>query len=97
MTYWPLGFHSRDGFHFARLDDGSVRVALTRPVLRPDGEPTLDQAVIAQVVLPPAEWASVVASVSKYGETGVSWSAALDWHGGSPLSEPGPEGDRPER
>lgn len=64
----PVGarFHWRDQWFFQRTRLGAVLVTL------PDH---------SQKVIPPHEWASIVASVSRAGETGETWRAALDVHG----------------
>jgi hypothetical protein len=81
------GFHSRDGFYFERLEDGTVRVSLCLHGLANTGR--ADQAPVAVVVrsvdLPENEWASVVASVSSLGDTGENWQRARDFHFGEKL------------
>jgi hypothetical protein len=58
------GFHWRDGTYFKRLDDGSVNV-------------TSDAFAFT---IPASEWASIVAAVSRRGETGETFRAALGFH-----------------
>lgn len=70
------GFHWRDDKYFKRLPDGSVRIQFIEPF---NGHPNIKEWTI-----PPAEWASIVCSVSKDGETGERWNAAQDFHGRSP-------------
>lgn len=60
------GFHWRDGWNFCRQSDGSVHVVR-------DG--------MANIVIPPKEWASIVCAVSEDGETNARWNAAQDFHG----------------
>lgn len=67
------GFHWRDGIFFKRLPDGAVRL---RRFTDFNYSPTYEDAII-----PPNEWASIVCSVSKEGETGARWNAAQDFHG----------------
>lgn len=70
MTDTP-GFHARDGWFFRREADGSVRI------LAPDSMgPGAHQAV----ALDANTWASVVASVSRGGETSESFQAARSFH-----------------
>jgi hypothetical protein len=72
---WPVKpaadwrFHWRDGYYFQRLPLGAVLVTL------PDH---------SQKVIPPNEWASIVAHVSQAGETAESFAAALAFHGEQP-------------
>lgn len=60
------GFHWRDEHFWMRLPDGSVRHRW------PGGES----------VIPPNEWASIVAVVSANGEGGVTYRQALAFHNG---------------
>ena len=80
-----MAFHWQHGWYFSRLPDGSVEVRnhgdfdKHDPNCGPgDGRTTL--------VIPPNEWASIVCSVSKDGETGERWDAAQDFHGREPES-----------
>jgi len=66
------GFHWRDGRFFKRMEGGSVRVSHV------NGE-----SLQSQYVIPAAEWASIVCSVSAEGETDGRWNAAQDFHGRS--------------
>ncbi len=54
------GYHWRDGWMFKRMPDGSVRIRKYR-----EQEPRIVEAII-----PPFEWASIVAAVSARGESG---------------------------
>lgn len=72
-------FHWREGLHFKRMESGGVRV-----VKRADYP---SQAIpVMDFVIPPSEWASIVASVSKPNETHETWSKALAFHMGEPDS-----------
>lgn len=64
----PVGglFHWRDGFCFQRTKLGAVVMTL------PDK---------SQKVIPPHEWASIVAYLSHAGETEETFRAALAFHG----------------
>lgn len=66
------GFHWREGWYFERLND-HVRV-----IKYADGGRSNE--IEHAMVIPPNEWASIVASVSKQGETSESYQAALDYH-----------------
>lgn len=69
-------FHWKDGWHFKRTKDGSVRV------MRPDVMPmSKEEYLKIDVTVPPNEWASIVCSVSAGGETGERWEAARQFHG----------------
>jgi hypothetical protein len=61
-------FHAVQGWYFARLDDGKVRI---RHGNGPDQE---------EVELDPNTWASAVASVSGRGERSETFYEALDFH-----------------
>lgn len=65
-------FHLNSGIHFERCEDGSVRIV--RQLL-------VDDPVEVLAVAEPMAWASVVASVSRAGETHATWRAALTMHG----------------
>lgn len=67
-------FHSRDGFYFKRLPDGSVRIRIAE-------DAKSDAKTLRQIKLPASEWASVVANVSASGETAESHRAAVSFHG----------------
>jgi len=65
MAVTQTGFHARDGWYFERQDDGSVKISAA-----------VDRCT-EQLILPAAEWASVVAAVSAEGETAQSYQQAL--------------------
>lgn len=56
-------------WHFQRLDDGSVRVRAS-----------VDTST-EEILIPPAHWASIVASVSGAGRTADRHERALRFHG----------------
>lgn len=65
-------FHWRNGWFFKRMDDGSVRIwhrGATVDVLN------------VPISIPPSEWASIVCSVSRDGESCARWNQAQDFHG----------------
>jgi hypothetical protein len=78
MTVDNKGFHARDNWYFRREDDGSVRV------MAPDSTgPGAHQVV----TLDADTWASVVASVSRDGETTETFHAARRFHDGTSTQE----------
>lgn len=88
------GFHWRFDTYFKRMPDGSVRLRTWRH--GHDGFPTYEDRTI-----PPSEWASIVASVSKSGETSESYQGTLTFHMGNiPYPSPGrlvpPHGSGPD-
>lgn len=72
MTEIREGFHARDGWYFRREDDGSVRISA------PD---SMGPGASQVITLDANTWASVVASVSRNGETADSFAAADRFHG----------------
>ncbi len=70
-------FHAKDGLFFRRLDpDGRVQILKTVDCQSPEvGN------ISSVVTLTESQWASVVASVSLYGETAARWQQARLFHG----------------
>lgn len=68
-------FHSKDGWWWERLADGSVGVTLTGLTANPD-------VIDAQVVFDPDTWASIVAFVSATGDNQETWGRARRLHNG---------------
>lgn len=66
-------FHLKDGWWFTRTGDGSVNI-----VKHQTDDPHSE--IIAAVLIPANEWASVVASVSRDGENHYGWYGARDFH-----------------
>lgn len=64
------GFHYKDGWMFLRLNDGSVRIA------KIDQWAPIYGSVWMEI--DPHSWASIVASMSKEGETSETYYAALE-------------------
>lgn len=68
-------FHWRDGWFFERVANSSSvpdpNYASVRIIKRK--EPKDDSPVVVEALIPPSEWASIVASVSALGETGASF------------------------
>jgi hypothetical protein len=65
-------FHHRDGWHFSRLSDGSVRMRLD-----PAANPTAGIAV--EHIIPANEWPSIVAHVADGGSAD-AFTAAKHLH-----------------
>lgn len=70
-------FHWKDGWFWRRLDDGSVQIRKGAGF-----ESDADHRTDLMLVVPPNEWASIVASVAAGGE-GPNYKAATDLHAGS--------------
>lgn len=71
------GFHTKDGWYFDRLPNGAVefrKESLGK-----------NRHVTNRTQLDANTWASVLASVSKNGETGESFTIARDFHAGKAL------------
>lgn len=68
-------FHLKEGWFFERLSDGSVMVTKRK-------DAGSESPIITRMIVPPNEWASVVASVSAGGELNGRWKSALDFHSG---------------
>lgn len=64
------GFHWREGWYFRRLPDGSVGIV--------HRETPTSEWLRADLIIPPNEWASIVASMSNAGETAKTFRAAHD-------------------
>lgn len=77
-----MAFHSRDGLYFARSTDGGVIVTIEVPVRDGMGGFADQTAVLHRIELPENEWGSVVAHVSRNGETSETWQQARDFHAG---------------
>ncbi len=69
-------FHYRDGWYFERLEDGSVRIT------HPDGWIDDKTQAHEDFDIDPASWASIVAHVSKLGETAESYQHTIAAHQG---------------
>lgn len=68
-----MSFHLKDGIFFERNSLGLVTLTIKESA-------HVDAPTLRTVPIPPHEWASVLASVSRDGETGESYQAALDFH-----------------
>lgn len=66
-------FHFRDGLSFGRLPDGSVLISKTEPTGDVDIE-------TFRVTIDPNGWASIIASVSKGGESNGRFFEANRFH-----------------
>ena len=65
-------FHWRDGWFFERMGDASVHI-----IKRIDAKD--DSDIVAETTIPPEEWASIVAVVSKI-YSGDTYREALEFH-----------------
>lgn len=79
-------FHSRNGLFFHATGQGNVRIIKTNdgkePVSCLAANPDrVETNIVCDVTLPENEWASVVSSVSKEGETASRWNQARRFHG----------------
>ncbi len=74
--------HWRNGWHFARQDNGSVSFEHRVPTgeLNELGHATY--TIDAKDNIPADEWASIVAAVSATGEVGTVWHRARALHAG---------------
>jgi hypothetical protein len=70
----PKGFHAKDGWYFER-DSGTNGVIITKRGAAAFGSP-----VVEQIQVEADTWASIVASVSREGETARTWQEALKFH-----------------
>lgn len=68
-------FHVQDGWFFEKdIANGSVRI-----VKRENAQE--DSPVVAEIMLDKYSWASIIASLSKEGETTEKWDEAQEFHG----------------
>lgn len=66
-------FHSKEGWFWKRLDDGSVLTQLRQDAVE-------DGKILAEHVIDASGWASIIASVSLGGEEHERFYAAGDFH-----------------
>lgn len=79
-------FHTSDNLFWERVEDGGVRVVKLRAGA--SSYPTIDSAdVLFEVTIPWNHWCSVIASMSRTGESHYNpetgkhkWHAAVDFH-----------------
>ncbi len=79
-------FHSRNGLFFQATGQGTVAIVATNDGKEPFSRSKPDSSeietnIVCNVTLPENEWASVVCSVSKDGETAARWNRARRFHG----------------
>lgn len=90
-------FHSRNGLFFQATGQGNVAIIATNDGKEPftrshANSDKVDTNIVCNVTLPENEWASVVCSVSKDGETASRWNQARRFHGTEiPIPEAPPE------
>lgn len=80
-------FHLTDGLYFERLPHGQVRI------LKRDGAAD-DAPVLLNLIVDANAWASVIASMSYYGEEDYGFYRALNFHTGAPLHATTPIADK---
>ena len=76
-------FHWRDNLFFKRLDDGSVQITTKIEPNKYDHETQQSiryEMIRHQYIIPPNEWASIIASVSLCGETSEKYCTSVDFH-----------------
>jgi len=79
-------FHWRDNLFFERLDKGAVHIvklkeeAMRRPHRPYEQTQYRKEDVIFEATIPDMEWASIIASVSAFGESDGGWDRALSFH-----------------
>lgn len=79
-------FHSKDGLYFHATGQGKVRIVKTSDGKEPfsrsvSGSDKVETNIVCDVTLAENEWASVMATVSKDGESHDKWMAARVFHG----------------
>lgn len=62
-------YHLAEGFHFERLDNGSVKMTFTN-----------DLGETGEIICTDHEWASMLTSLSKTGEDSEKFNQALQFH-----------------
>lgn len=67
------GFHWDEGWYFKRMPDASVRVSHVVGFPKPRVE--------SQIIIPRGCWASIVSTVSQYGETSDTFALIRAFHG----------------
>lgn len=72
MSDIGFGFHAIDGWWFKRLGDGSVHVRKF--------DNSLDLNIVAETIISPTIWASLVCAVSENGNGRERWKTALCFH-----------------
>jgi hypothetical protein len=75
-------FHAKDNWYFEKFPDNSVRIA--KRIGRPESPTTFE------IILTAEEWASVIATMSYYGEEDYGFYRALNFHRGDPIGETTP-------
>lgn len=88
-------FHLENGLYFERLSDGDVRITKVdfskKVTVRPEfGDDVFGHPVIFQITTAADSWASVIATMSYYGENDYGWYRARNFHEGEPIGETTP-------
>jgi hypothetical protein len=98
-------FHWKDNFYFGRLPDGFVRMVKfsaspqvmqwhNELVMKPTEYPRVDGEfhsveVVLDLRISPLEWASIIASMSRLGESDGRFQKALSFHNELPPASQG--------
>ena len=69
-------FHYRDGWYFEQLEDGSVRITY------PGGWIDGGKRDVEEFIIDTDSWCSIIASMSRSGETAEKWQEANRFHKG---------------
>jgi len=80
-------FHLTDGLFFERLLEGKVRI-----LKRASG--SADAPVVFDLTVDSNSWASIIASMSYYGEEDNGFYRAMNFHTGKPLDKTTPLKDK---
>lgn len=73
-------FHSQNGLYFERLKDGSVRIIKRKDAMQ-------DAEIIADETLDANCWASIIATMSYYGEEDYGFYRATLFHQNEPIPD----------
>jgi len=74
-------FHYKDGWYFSRLEDGSVLIE-KESEQKTWKAGRMSPLITARIVIDPDGWASIVASVSAFGDTAETFKHASELHSG---------------
>ena len=80
-------FHWQHGIYFRRLDDGSVETRIRLTAKEVNLAVWTGGEAYRVEIIPPNEWASIVAHVTTRGDTADAYADALALHGAAPTPE----------
>lgn len=83
-------FHAKDGVYFEQQPDGSVRV-----LVKADGRD--DAELLKDIALDADSWASIIATMSYYGEEDYGFYRACQFHSGRPIDATTPMKKKPPK